>query len=62
MYVEFAGVDKDPYRQINAGFSLSGRINRFDSGLTWNAALETGGEMVSEEVKILAEVQIIEQV
>ncbi|MEI9957474.1 MAG: hypothetical protein WDM90_14535 [Ferruginibacter sp.] len=36
-------------------------MNRKDFGLTWNAATETGGVLVSEEVKISAEIQLIEQ-
>jgi polyisoprenoid-binding protein YceI len=44
-----------------AGFTLNGKINRTDFGLTWNAALETGGVMVSEEVKILGELQFVKQ-
>lgn len=57
--VEFAGTGKDPWGNEKAGFSLSGKINRTDFGLTWNAALETGGVLVSEEVKIQAEVQFV---
>lgn len=57
--VEFAGTGKDPWGNEKAGFSLSGKINRTDYGLTWNAALETGGMLVSEEVKIQAEVQFV---
>ena len=59
--VEFNGTNKDPYGNYKAGFSLSGKINRKDWGLNWNAALETGGVMVSEEVKINAEVQFVKQ-
>lgn len=57
--VEFGGVSKDPWGNLKAGFSLSGKINRTDFGLTWNAALETGGVLVSEEVKIAAEIQFV---
>jgi polyisoprenoid-binding protein YceI len=56
---EFGGIGKDPYGTTKAGFSLSGKINRSDFGLKWNAALETGGMLVSDEVKLLAEVQLI---
>ena len=56
--VEFLGVHKDPWGNAKAGFSISGKINRKDWGLTWNAALESGGVLVSEEVKINAEVQL----
>lgn len=43
---------KDPYGNIKNGFKVMGTINRKDFGLAWNAALEAGGVMVSEEVKI----------
>jgi polyisoprenoid-binding protein YceI len=59
--VEFGGVNKDPWGNQKAGFSLSGKINRKDWGLNWNAALETGGVLVSDEVKINAEVQFVKQ-
>jgi polyisoprenoid-binding protein YceI len=59
--VEFGGINKDPWGNEKAGFSLNGKINRKDWGLTWNAALETGGVLVSEEVKISAEVQFVKQ-
>lgn len=59
--VEFGGINKDPWGNEKAGFSLEGKINRKDFGLNWNAALETGGVLVSEEVKISAEVQFVKQ-
>lgn len=59
--VEFGGINKDPWGKEKAGFSVEGKINRKDFGLTWNAALETGGVLVSEEVKISAEVQFVKQ-
>lgn len=59
--VEFGGVNKDPWGNQKAGFAVSGKINRKDFGLNWNAALETGGVLVSEEVKISAEVQFVKQ-
>jgi polyisoprenoid-binding protein YceI len=59
--VEFGGLVQDPYGNQKAGFSLSGKINRKDWGLNWNAALEAGGVMVSEEVRINAEVQFVKQ-
>lgn len=59
--VEFGGLVTDPYGQHKAGFSLSGKINRKDWGLNWNAALEAGGVMVSDEVRINAEVQFVKQ-
>jgi len=59
--VEFGGINKDPWGNEKAGFSLTGKINRKDWGLNWNAALETGGVLISEEVKISAEVQFVKQ-
>ena len=59
--VEFGGITKDPYGQTKAGFSFSGKLNRSDFNLTWNAALETGGVMVSEEVKVNGELQFVLQ-
>lgn len=59
--VEFGGLQKDPWGNEKAGFSLSGKINRQDFGLSWNATLETGGVLVSEEVRINAEVQFVKQ-
>jgi polyisoprenoid-binding protein YceI len=56
--VEFGGVMKDPWGNEKAGFTLTGKINRSDWGLTWNATLETGGLMVSDEVTILCEVEL----
>lgn len=59
--VEFGGVVKDPYGNTKAGFTINGKINRKDFGLTWNAATEAGGVVVSEEVRIVAEIQLVEQ-
>ncbi|GET34979.1 polyisoprenoid-binding protein [Prolixibacter bellariivorans] len=59
--VEFGGVNKDPWGNEKAGFSLEGKINRKDWGLNWNAALETGGVLVSDQVRISAEVQFVRQ-
>lgn len=56
--VEFGGVVKDPWGNEKAIFSINGKINRKDWGLNWNAALETGGLLVSEEVKINCEIQL----
>lgn len=58
---EFGGIATDPWGNTKAGFTLSGKIKRSDFGLSWNAALETGGVMVSEEVKIAGELQFVKQ-
>ena len=57
--VEFGGLMKDPWGNEKAGFSVNGKINRKDWGLNWNAALETGGVLVSDEVKISGDVQLV---
>lgn len=58
---EFGGIAKDPWGNVKAGFTLNGKINRKDWDLNWNAALETGGVLVSDEVKIIAEIQVVKQ-
>jgi polyisoprenoid-binding protein YceI len=57
--VEFGGIGKDPWGNTKAGFTISGKLNRKDFGLNWNAALETGGVLVSDDVKINSEIQLI---
>lgn len=59
--VEFGGINKDPWGNQKAGLSVTGKINRKDWGLNWNAALETGGLLVSEDVRIAAELQFVKQ-
>jgi polyisoprenoid-binding protein YceI len=55
--VEFGGLMTDPWGNKKAGFSVTGEINRKDFGMVWNAALETGGVLVSDKVKILCDVE-----
>jgi len=50
---------KDPWGNTRVGLSATTRINRKDFGLTWNAALETGGILVGEDVSITLDVQFI---
>jgi len=59
--VEYGGTNKDPWGNQKAGFSLNGKINRKEWELNWNAALETGGVLVSDEVRIYGEVQFVKQ-
>lgn len=59
--VEFNGVTKDPWGGERAGFVVTGKINRSDFGINFNAALETGGVMLSEEVRIFSEIQLVKQ-
>ncbi|MFZ4263420.1 YceI family protein [Sphingobacterium sp. HJSM2_6] len=57
--VEFGGLSKDPWGNQKAGYTVTGKINRTDFDLSWNAALETGGLMVSTDVKFQAEIQFV---
>jgi polyisoprenoid-binding protein YceI len=61
LQAEFGGVLNDPWGNAKAGFTLEGKINRTDFGLNWNAALEAGGWLVAEEVKLNAEIQLAGQ-
>ena len=56
---EGAGVD--PWGNSKSAFSAKGKINRTDFGLNWNAALETGGFLVGDEVKITLSIQAVAQ-
>lgn len=59
--VELGGVAKDPWGNTKAGFTITGKINRKDWGLTWNAPTEAGGLLVSEEVKLNIDLQLLKQ-
>jgi polyisoprenoid-binding protein YceI len=50
---------KDPWGNTRMGFSATTKINRKDFGLTWNAALETGGILVGDEVTITLDVEAV---
>lgn len=60
--VEYSGVTKDPWGGERAGFIVTGKINRSEWNVSFNAALETGGVVLGEEVKINAEIQLVKQV
>jgi polyisoprenoid-binding protein YceI len=59
--VDFGGVAKDPYGQTKVGFEATGKINRKDFGLAWSAVTEAGGVVVSDEVKLILNIQFIKQ-
>ena len=59
---EFAGLAKSPWGTTSAGFSAETKINRKDWNLNWNVALEAGGWLVGEEVKIAIELELLKQV
>jgi polyisoprenoid-binding protein YceI len=56
---EYTGTAKDPFGNDRFGFEGEAEINRKDFGLTWNAALETGGILVSENIKLEFEISTI---
>lgn len=56
---EFNGAATDPFGSSRLGFSAKTEISRKDYGLTWNAALETGGVLVGDKVKISLEVEAV---
>ena len=56
---EFLGVNTDPWGNTKAGFEAKTTINRKDFGLEWNAALEAGGVVVGEAVKITLEIEAL---
>jgi polyisoprenoid-binding protein YceI len=58
--VEYNGKNVDPWGNTKHGFEISGTINRSDFDLTWNATLDTGGVLLSDEVKLNLDVQMLE--
>jgi len=59
--VEYGGTVVDPWGQTKAGFTLTGKISRKEFGLTWGAVTEAGQVVVSDDIRILCEVQLIKQ-
>ena len=59
--VEFGGTTTDPWGGTRAGFSVRGKINRSDYGVSFGMVSETGGLLLGEEVKLSAEVQFVKQ-
>jgi len=59
--VDFGGVVEDPYGQTKAGFEIEGKISRKEFGLMWNAVTEAGSVVVSDQVRILVNAQVVKQ-
>jgi polyisoprenoid-binding protein YceI len=57
--LQFGGIVHDPWGNEKAGFTVTGKISRNDWGLVWNTTMETAGLMVSEDVAILCEIELI---
>lgn len=61
LHVEFGGMMKDSWGNEKVGFTIHGLIDRNDWDLTWNSSLQAGGLLLSEQVAISCEVQLIKQ-
>ncbi|HMR82898.1 MAG TPA: YceI family protein [Niabella sp.] len=59
--VELGGVGPNMYGQTVAGFEISGKINRKEFGLTWGAVTEAGGVVVSDDVKLTANLELVKE-
>lgn len=59
--VVFGGIQKDPWGNEKAGFSITGKVNRKDFGLNWNTILEAGGALVGDDVKISCEIELVKE-
>jgi polyisoprenoid-binding protein YceI len=59
--VEFGGIVVDPYGQTKAGFTVLGKISRKEFGLTWSAVTEAGQVVVSDEIRLQCEIQLVKQ-
>lgn len=57
--LEFDGVGQDPWGNTKAGFTAEAEVNRKDWGLEWNVALEAGGVLVSEKIKLALDIQLV---
>ena len=60
--VEFGGITQDPWGNTRAGFTVTGKINRQDFGISFGAISESGGVLLGDEVKIIANAQFVKQV
>jgi len=58
---EYGGIVVDPYGQTKAGFTVSGKISRKEFGLTWSAVTEAGQVVVSDDIRLNAEIQFVKQ-
>jgi polyisoprenoid-binding protein YceI len=59
--VSYLGTATDPWGKLRAGFEAEMTLNRKDFGLMWNAALETGGFLVGDEVRVSFSIQAVAQ-
>lgn len=61
LQVEYGGVGQDGYGNTKAGFEVTGKVNRKEFGLTYNALTETGGLTLGEDIKLIINIQLLKQ-
>jgi polyisoprenoid-binding protein YceI len=61
LVAEYGDITKDPWGNTRTGFSISGKINRKDFGVSYNAVLESGGLTLGEELKLFGEIQLVKE-
>ncbi len=59
--VDYAGIVLDPYGQTKAGFTVEGKLSRKEFGVTWNAVTEAGQVVVSDDIRLHCEIQLVKQ-
>lgn len=59
--IEYSGIVVDPYGQTKAGFTVDGKISRKEFGLTWSAVTEAGQVVVSDDIRLHGEIQLVKQ-
>jgi polyisoprenoid-binding protein YceI len=59
--VDYAGIVLDPYGQTKAGFTVEGKLNRKECGLTWNAVTKAGQVVVRDDIRLHCEIQLVKQ-
>ena len=59
MHLQFGGIQNDPWGNQKARFTVTGKVNRNDWGITWNSAISTGGVLLGEEIDISCNIELI---
>lgn len=59
--VDFGGIHRSPFNTTVAGFEITGKINRQDFGLKWNAVTEAGGLVVSDNIKLEVNAELVKE-
>ena len=59
--VEYSGIARDPWDNVKAGFTINEKLTNKNFGISYNAALESGGVMPGEELKLNGEIQLVKQ-